>query len=55
MAGSARSVLCPGRGRGSGLELDRCAAILWTVPAERAVSLRFFRDRTAARAAAGLE
>ena len=42
-----------GRGRGSGLELDRRAAMLWTVPAERAVSLRFFRDRAAARRAAG--
>ena len=41
-----------GRGRGSGLELDRQAAMLWTVPAERAVSLRFFRDRDAARRAA---
>jgi hypothetical protein len=48
-------VLHTGRGRGSGLELDRRAAMLRTVPAERAVSLRFFRDRTAARAAAGLE
>jgi ketosteroid isomerase-like protein len=44
-----------GRGRGSGLELDRSAAMLWTVPAELAVSLRFFRDRAAARKAAGLE
>jgi ketosteroid isomerase-like protein len=42
-----------GRGRGSGLELDRHAAMLWTVPAERAVSLRFFRDRASARRAAG--
>jgi ketosteroid isomerase-like protein len=41
-----------GRGRGSGLELDRHAAMLWTVPAERAVSLRFYRDRDAARRAA---
>lgn len=44
-----------GRGRGSGLELDRRAAMLWTVPAKRAASLRFFRDRAAAREAAGLE
>ena len=44
-----------GRGRGSGLELDRSAAMLWIVPAERAVSLRFFRDRASAREAAGLE
>jgi ketosteroid isomerase-like protein len=44
-----------GRGRGSGLELDRRAAIIWTVSAERAVALRFFRDRAAAREAVGLE
>jgi ketosteroid isomerase-like protein len=44
-----------GRGRGSGLELDRRAAMIWTVPAEQAVSLRFFRDRAAAWEAAGLE
>lgn len=44
-----------GRGRGSGLELDRSAAMLWIVPADRAVSLRFFRDRASAREAAGLE
>lgn len=44
-----------GRGRGSGLELDRRAAMLWRVPAERAVSLQFFRDRDAAREAAGLK
>ena len=41
------------RGRGSGLELDRHAAMLWTIRAERAVSLRFFRDPGAARRAAG--
>ena len=44
-----------GRGRGSGLELDRRAAMLWRVPGERAVSLRFFRCRDAAREAARLE
>ena len=44
-----------GRGRGSGVELDRRAAMLWTVPADRAASLRFFRERAAARRAAGLE
>ena len=44
-----------GRGRGSGLELDRRAAMLWRVSGERAVSLRFFRDRVAARAVAGLD
>ena len=44
-----------GRGRGSGVELDRRAAMLWTVPADRAASLRFFRERAAARKAAGLE
>ena len=44
-----------GRGRGSGLELDRRAAMVWAVPAERATSLTFFRDRAAAREAAGLD
>src|SRR5688572_4336500 len=42
-----------GRGRGRGLELERRAAMRWPVPAERAVSLRFFRDRAAAQRAAG--
>jgi 3-hydroxy-9,10-secoandrosta-1,3,5(10)-triene-9,17-dione monooxygenase reductase component len=41
-----------GRGRRSGVELDRQAAMIWTVPAERALSLRFFRDRAAAQRAA---
>jgi ketosteroid isomerase-like protein len=44
-----------GRGRGSGLELDRRAAMVWRVPAERAVSLRFLRDRDAAREIVGLK
>jgi ketosteroid isomerase-like protein len=39
----------------SGVELDRRAAMLWRVAAERALSLRFFRDRAAARKAAGLD
>lgn len=43
-----------GLGWGSGIELDRRAAMLWSVPDDRAASLRFFRDRTAAREAAGL-
>ena len=37
-----------GKGRSSGLELDRRAAMIWTVPGERAVSLRFFRERDVA-------
>jgi ketosteroid isomerase-like protein len=56
---SGELVLCSirstGRGRGSGLELHRHAAMLWTVSAERLVSVKFFRDRAAARKAAGVE
>jgi ketosteroid isomerase-like protein len=44
-----------GRGRGSGLELDRRAAMVWAVPEERVASVRFFRNRAAAREAAGLD
>src|SRR5919106_1334759 len=43
-----------GRGRGSGIELERRTAMVWTVRGSRATSLRFFRDRDAAREAAGL-
>jgi ketosteroid isomerase-like protein len=37
-----------GRGRGSGVEVDRRTAMVWTVRAGRATALRFFRDRNAA-------
>jgi ketosteroid isomerase-like protein len=34
-----------GRGRGSGLEVDRQTAMVWTVRGDKALSLRFYRDR----------
>jgi ketosteroid isomerase-like protein len=43
-----------GRGRGSGIELERRTAMVWVVRASRAVSLRFYRDRGSALDAAGL-
>jgi ketosteroid isomerase-like protein len=43
-----------GRGRGSGLEMARDAAMVWTVREGRAVSLRFFTDEAEALKAAGL-
>lgn len=41
-----------GKGRGSGLELDRRSAMLWRVDHERALSLTFYRDPDAALAIA---
>lgn len=43
-----------GRGRGSGIEMARDAAMVWTVREGRAVSLRFFTDQAEALEAAGL-
>jgi ketosteroid isomerase-like protein len=43
-----------GTGRGSGVEIERRTAMVWTVRKERAESLRFFRDPEAALEAAGL-
>lgn len=34
-----------GKGRGSGLEVDRQTAMIWTVRGDKALSLRFYRDR----------
>ena len=34
-----------GKGRGSGLEVDRETAMIWTVRDDKAMSLRFYRDR----------
>ena len=34
-----------GKGRGSGLEIDRQTAMIWTVRGDKALSLRFYRDR----------
>jgi ketosteroid isomerase-like protein len=42
------------RGRGSGIEVKRRTAMLWTFRGDRLTSLRFFRDRTEALEAAGL-
>jgi ketosteroid isomerase-like protein len=41
-----------GRGRGSGLEVDRQTAMIWTVRGNKVVSLRFYRDRERALEAA---
>jgi uncharacterized protein len=43
-----------GRGRGSGLEMARDAAMVWTVREGRAVSVRFYIDQAEALEAAGL-
>jgi ketosteroid isomerase-like protein len=43
-----------GKGRGSGIEMERRTAMVWTVRERRATSLRFFRDRDDALDAAGL-
>jgi ketosteroid isomerase-like protein len=43
-----------GRGRGSGVEVERRTAMVWTVREGRATALRFFRDRNDALVAAGL-
>jgi ketosteroid isomerase-like protein len=44
-----------GRGRGSGLEIDRHSAFLWQIPDETLLALTFYRDLAAARKAAGIE
>jgi ketosteroid isomerase-like protein len=41
-----------GKGRGSGVELDRRSAMLWRVDRERALSLTFYREPDAALASA---
>jgi ketosteroid isomerase-like protein len=43
-----------GRGRGSGLEIDRRIAMLWTVRESEAISLRLYVDEADALGAAGL-
>jgi ketosteroid isomerase-like protein len=43
-----------GMGRGSGIELERQTAMLWTVQGKRLTSMTFFRDRANALEAAGL-
>jgi ketosteroid isomerase-like protein len=40
-----------GRGRESGLEIDRHSAMLWHIPGETLLSVAFYRDPDAARRA----
>jgi ketosteroid isomerase-like protein len=44
-----------GRGQGSGVEVERRAAMVWTVREGRATALRFFRDRNQALKTVGIE
>jgi ketosteroid isomerase-like protein len=44
-----------GRGRGSGLEIDRHSAMLWQIPEETLLALTFYRDPSAARKAVGID
>jgi ketosteroid isomerase-like protein len=44
-----------GRGRGSGIEVERRTAMVWTVRAGQATALRFFRDRNEALEMVGLQ
>ena len=41
-----------GKGRGSGLEVERQTAMIWTVRGDKATSLRFYRDQDRALKAA---
>jgi len=41
-----------GTGRGSGLEVERRTAMIWTVRGDKATSLRFYRDQDRALEAA---
>jgi ketosteroid isomerase-like protein len=43
-----------GKGRGSGLQLDRRSAMVWRVEGDHLTSLTFHRDADAALASAGL-
>ena len=47
-------VRATGLGRGSGVEVDREVAMIWTLRDGKASELRFYRDREAALEAAGL-
>jgi ketosteroid isomerase-like protein len=44
-----------GRGRGSGLQIDRHSAMLWKIPEDVLLALTFYRDPSTARKAAGLD
>jgi hypothetical protein len=41
-----------GRGRGSGLDIDRHSAMLWRIPEETLLAVTFYRDPSAAERAA---
>jgi ketosteroid isomerase-like protein len=43
-----------GRGRGSGIEIDRKTAMIWTLRGGKALSLRFYREPERALEAAGV-
>jgi ketosteroid isomerase-like protein len=44
-----------GRGRESGLEIDRRSAMLWQIPDETLLAVTFYRDPSAARIAANID
>jgi ketosteroid isomerase-like protein len=44
-----------GRGRESGLEIDRHSAMLWQIPDETLLAVTFYRDPSAARRAASID
>jgi ketosteroid isomerase-like protein len=44
-----------GRGRGSGVEIERKTAMIWTVRAGKALGLRFYREPERALEAVGLQ
>jgi ketosteroid isomerase-like protein len=44
-----------GRGRESGLQIDRDSAMLWQIPEETLLALIFYRDPSVAREAAGID
>ena len=48
------SVHSLGRGRESGLEIDRNSAMLWRIPAQMLLAMTFYRDPSAAQKAAGI-
>ena len=51
-SGTVAVIHSKGVGRGSGLELDRRAAMVWRVEAGRVLALTFYRDPAAAMQAA---
>jgi ketosteroid isomerase-like protein len=44
-----------GRGRESGLEIDRDSAMVWEIPEDTLLAMTFYRDPAAARKAAGID